>query len=521
MSFVNMATLVERDRALKGGFGFDTESKHLTAIYKSQGRDLTIKWLKLLGQGDKDNIKPLQAKLLKRLVYNAAVTYSSPPTRRLEFDGVQLGADDGPAQMLLASMYEGIDAKLKTADRTRSLLGNSILYGSPASDKSRKMRPVLRIFQPHNVLRDVDSGDADDMRSDSRVAFLVHESEDPNQRLYHYWAHEDDGSWSAFRVNGAGYLINGDADYLFPDGAPPFTETPFLQMYDEDPEGQAWVDIDETRSAFSLGVDVVLNELMLLVKFEAHTPMYGAGFMNKDDVPDRIGAGEFWAFENPESSISTVPMNPKLLELVNVTKYLSEVFASGEFLPADFFLANRQYETGAKGRLRQQDLEMRRQDQAQAARENERTLFDFMRAIHNAYASDWNQPRIPEAAEVEVELGAPYFPVDRADLQKAYAFDLSIGAASMIDYFMERDRLPRHRAIKKWKRIQLDRERYPVRENPAAILGGPRHANGEGSATPGENGVVRDASSMNPNRAASNEEASNVGAARKAIQPAN
>jgi hypothetical protein len=519
VSFVDLNKLIERDRELKGGHSFDDESKNLTVIYNGEARSLTMAWLKVMGQGDDKNLKPFQTKLLKRFVHTAAVTYATPPTRRLEVSDTALGGDDGPEQRLLASVYQGIDPKMKGADRWRSLLGQSIPYCMPSSERSRKRRPIVRIFQPHNVLRDVDNGDADDMRSDAAVAFRINESENPKQSVFHFWKHEDDGSWRAFRVDGNGDLIGGDADALFPDGEPPFLEAPFLVMYDQDPEGQAWVPIDQTRSAFALGMNVVLNELMLLVKYEAHTPMYGAGFMNKDDVPDRIGPGEFWAFENPESRINTVPMNPKLAEMISISRYLSEAFASGEMLPADYFLASRKFETGAAGKLRQQDLEARRQDQAQAARETEETLFEIIRSIHNAYAETWKRRELPTDASLAVELGAPWFPVDLAELQKTWAFDLSIGAGSMIDYLMERRHITRDQAVKQWERIQLDRERFPVRENPAAILGGPKSANGPGSATSenGEDGVERDASSMNPNRAASNEEASAVGAARRAV----
>lgn len=519
MALIDMDKFRARDRALKGGFNFDSESKNLTAIYQGEARELTRAWLKKMGQGDQKNILPFQTKLLKRMVHTAAVTYETPPTRRLEVDNTPLGADDGPQQTLLARVYQGADAKLKSADRWRTALGQAIACVSPSSDRSKKRRPQLRVFQPHFVMRDVDDGDAEDMRSDVKVAFCTRESTDPKEAEYQLWLHNDDGTWEAWVIDGAG--VAKEAIYE-DDGSVPFEGTPFFQIYDEDPQGQAWIPIDETRSAFALGMNVVMNELMVVLKYEAHTPMYGSGFMNKDDVPDAIGPGEFWAFENVESTINTVPLSPKLIEMMQVSKYIAESFASGENLPADFFLANRSYETGAAGKLRMQDLEKRRQDQTAAARESEVALFDAMRSVHNAYAQDWSEVQLPKDAELVVELGAPWFPVDLKELQGTYAFDLSIGSASIIDYLMDSKRIPRDQAVKLYERVQLDRARYPLRENPAAILGGQRNANGEGSATSITGGkgadVQRDSSSINPNRAASNEAGSKAGAARKGMR---
>lgn len=510
MSFVDIAKLIERDRELKGGPEFDEESINLTNIYQGQARALTRKWLKDMGQGDPDNIKPFQTKLLKRLIHTAAVTYATPPTRRLEVDGIGMPDE---MQARVEKSYRKTDRGLKQGDRWRTVLGQSVIFFSPSH---RERRTNVRIFQPHNVLRDVDDSHADQISSDQQVAFRIKvDEDDPTRSVFYYFVQVKEGIWDAFRVNGAGELIDDDRDALYPNGEVPFDGAPFVMIYDEDPEGSAYVPIDETRTAFALGQNVVLNEVMYLLKQEAHTVLYGSGFTNTQDLPDKWGAGAFWGFEDPEASIQPVNLNPKLTESIAISRHIAEVFCAGEGLPADYFLASRKYESGAAGRLRQQDLEARRQDQQQDALETEEAIFVIKRAIENTYASQWKVKRIPEEAELAVELGRPWQPVDLAELQKTYAFDMSIGVASGIDYMMERDRSTYAQAVKKWEKTQIDREKYPLRENPAAILGGQKSANGEGSATP----IEQDASSINPNRAASNEEASTVGAARKGLRP--
>jgi len=515
MTFVDMAGLIARDRLLKpGGQLFDDESINLTAIYRGQARELTRTWLRAMGQGDPDNRKPLQTKLLQRLVKTAAITWANAPTRRLLLDDVPL-PDLSPEARLLERFYRPINSVLKQADRWRTGLGQAAIYFSP---DDRRGRPKARIYQPHNVARDPDDSDADDIGSDARLAFKVaHVDGRPEACIWHYWAQEDDG-WHAWRVYESGELVT-DEDALYPGGVVPWRVAPFVMLYDEDPEGHAWVPIDETRSAFSLGLNVSLNEIAYLLKQEAHSPVYASGVANSQDLPKRWGPGAFWGFEEAEARVQSLGLNPKLLESIQISRHLLEIFAGGEGLPADYFLASRRYETGAAGQLRQQDLEARRQDQQQQAIETEERIFEIVREMAAASSTRWNVRPLPVDAEIEVELGRPFQSIDLGELQQTYAFDLSIGAASLVGYLQERHRLTRDQAIRRLARVEVERALYPLRENPASLIGGPRPAAGQGSATPAgsPSDVQPDASSMNPNRAASVDGASNVAAARRGI----
>lgn len=525
MPFVDMMGLKARDLWLKGGDDLDTESSNLKDLYLGQGRDLTLAHLQKMGQGDRKNLeRPFQTKLLKRFVKTAAVVWATPPTRRVGVAGVSLG-DDDPKVELVSRIYQRsrINSYLKSVDRWRTLLGQAIIYVNPPQENRPEKLPI-RVFWPHAVMRNPTDTAQDDITQDEALAFLVYR--DPRteaKSIWHYWRQVEPDQWEAFRVYFSGELVDDNADAIFPGGRAPFEGCPFLQVYDELPEGRAWLPIDETRSAFQLATNIVMNDVLYLLKQEAHSVIGVTGITNQRDMPKRWGPGEMWGFEDPETRLHLLALNPKLAESIAISRHVLEIFAGGEGLPGDYFLATRKYETGAAGRLRQQDLDARRQDQLQDGLEVELELFDIIRNLWNTYRAN-DGDRIDPLLSMGVELGRQWYPTDLATLQQTYAFDISIGAASMIDYLMERDRLTREQAIDKYERIQADREVYVVRENPASLIQGRNNAGAPGSSSsftgrpPDPEGVEPDASSMNPDRAASNEAGSVAGAARRSLE---
>jgi len=515
MPWVDMKALLERDQALKGP-ALNKESERLSAIYFAQARELTRQWLEQLGQGDPDQAKPLQSRLLRQLVRSVAVVWRRPPTRIVTLDGADL-PDRQKLAVAVDKLYMDCktDAYLKSLDRCRTLLGTSLGYVSPHPRGGGA--PLIRVFQPHNVLRDPEDSVQDDPAFDSAIAFRVKQGRDAEDSIYHYFRREDEDTLRGWRIKGNGELTSGE-DELFEGGLVPYRTPPWFVLYDELSEGAAWLPIDESRSAFALTTNVVLSELIYLVKQEAHSILAASNLSPGDQLPQRFGPGMLFGFEG-EVDLRAVSLNPKLEQVIDVHKHLLEVMSAGEGLPPDYFLSTRRYETGAAGRLRLQDLEERRQEQMQDAIRTEASLFRILLEVHNATEG---RDTISEDLELRVELARPWFPTDVSDLQRAAAFDISLGAMSMVDYVMDRHQLTRGQAIAYLERVNVDRERYPVRENPAALLTGPRPANGPGSATPAldddAQNVQRDGSSINPNRAASNEQGSVVGAARRAVK---
>lgn len=512
----DVSKLIGRDRELKGGAEFERESSSLYALYAGQSKNMTLGALEDSGQGDPEQKRPIQTKLLRRVVRTVAVMWSTPPTRMLSIDGVTLPPTDVQSFELAYELGQ-INSWLKLSDRYSSLLAQAVVRFTT----NRRGRVQPRVYAPHLVHRDPDPTNADDMATDRAVAFRVTDAKDAADCEFHVFVQENEDEWVAWKLNGKGNLI-GDEHALFKDGKVPYAGPSFVQVYDDLSEGRAWLPLDETRTAFSLGLNVLANEIAYLLKQEAHTPVAVSGLSSRKSLPKRWGPGEVWGFEDEGVEVQTFNLNPKLLESIGVSRHFLELFAGGEGLPADYFLSSRKYETGASGRLRMQDLEQRRFDKLEGAKLVERECFEIIRSIWNAHAEEWERDPIDEDARLKVELSRPYFPVDVEELQQALFNDLSIGAASMIDYFGERWGLQRTEAIARYHRVQEDREKYPARENAAAILVGRRKAGEEGSATRTSDddedaGVVPDGQSPNPNRAASNEAGSRIGAARRGV----
>lgn len=491
--------LIKEDTDLKGGDDFNRESEHLTALYKGRARQLTRERLNAQGQGDPDMKAPFQSKLLRRLVHTVAVVWAQPPTRLLHVAGERL-PDEDPHALLFAKVYQQgrINSYLKTADRWRALLGQVVLY----FNANPRGRVEPRIFQPHLVYRAPDPTNQDDMSTDRAVGFCVRrDPKDKAKCVYHVWEQVDDGVWEARRVNGKDEEIDGP-DALFDGRTPPFEIPPFLQIYDELPEGRAWVPIDETRSAFAFGQSAVMNDIAFLLKSEAHTQIAASGVDNKTELPDKWGPGTVWSFENPEARISALSLDPKLLEAVGVSRHFLEVFASGEGLPADYFLATRRYETGSAGRLRMQDLDARRQDQSLDAVLTELDTFEIVRAIHNAYG--FGNADLPAVLEMQAELARPHFPVDIDELQKAWEWDLKHGLGSPIDYLEERHRISREQAILRYRRQREDLDMYPIAmpaEAASSAGGEPEDNRGRPPNDDGTTGPDADAITPRPHRA--------------------
>jgi hypothetical protein len=480
---MDIQELKRRDEDLKGGPAFNRESEHLTAIYQGQGKGRLLSHLKKQGQGDPDlRTHPFQTKLLRRLVQTVAVVWSQSPTRIFSVQGERL-PDTSAHVRNLADVYQRgrINSYLKTADRWRALLGQVIVYLSP----NPRARVEPRLYQPHLVLRDPDDSNQDDMSTDRAVAFQIRCDSDPKKEIWHLWEQVNPGDWEARRVNGAGEDISGP-DAIYPGATPPFGGAPFLQIYDELPEGRAWVPIDETRTAFSVGQNTFVNELAYLLKQEAHTVVTVSGTEGNKELPSKWGPGEIWGFTNPEAKAEALKLDPKLLESIGVSRHLMELFAAGEGLPADYFLASRRYETGASGRLRQQDLEARRQDQVQDAILSEVEVFDILREIHNAHA-DFG-PAIPEEIRMQPELTRPHFPVDTSELQGAWDFDMARGLGSAIDYLVERHRFTREQAILFYHRVQDDLAAYPIHQ-PSETSGATKSEQGIQGRPPVDDGL--------------------------------
>ena len=509
MTFYDIKGLVERDKATKPQAGtYDTTAIELSQFYEDRAQNIVLAYLKALGIGDRMNPAHLSASALRRIVSDQSVVYSTPPVRLLEVAGVEL-EDDDPEMKNLNEVFERMiyNAHWQQIDELRNLYRN-VAVVLQESDAHGCVQ--IRTFEPFNVIRHVDPRAADIMDADQAVAFQISSGREDSRNVYELWLHEDDGNWRMHIVDGTGARTGvqpfGD------DGASPFgSVAPFFMAYDEVPRGRAWLPINSNRLAFCKNASGLINDLVYLVKQEAHSSVA----ISTDDqrgLPTENGPGRVWVTP-ADSSIQVLSPNPKIAESAGLLDRVLRMWSNSESLPPDTFQADRQILTGQALKVLNMPLSERRRRQVPLVAPLEARAYQKLVAVHNAYHEQWGLPRLLEDAELRVTASDTWQPTDPKELQETVFKDLAIGAQSIIGYLMERYGLTRPEAVRKYERVQRDREVFPVMsaQNPLAIVDGGPHV-----AT-GPNGAQKNVDAFNPEIETSTEGASITDAVRVAL----
>lgn len=465
--FADLEALMEIDRGHKpGGVRYDEDAVRLCELYEDRARACTLSHLKQLGVGNPDNPHPFSVPVLRRLVESLAVAYTTPPTRRLSRASRELG-DSNPAVRALSEVYERmqVDQHWAEIDRLRTLYGCvAVTYVESAAHRSVQ----ARIFEPFNILRSPNPRAADILDEDEVVAFCLRYDSELEKRRYEVW-----------RRTPRGYVVavcdgKGEVESMpYGDGTAPYAEIPAQMVYCDLPRGRAYLPISESRIAFALGTNAILNDLAYLIQQEAHTTLAVEDTGTRaGSVPTTVGPGTIWTVP-PDSNPKTLATNPKIDEAGRVLDQTLRLFATGESLPADTFLTDRRVLTGQALKVQERPLAARRASLATMACEDERRAYRKIAMVHNAHAAEWGTPELALDVELSVSLGRAWQPVDPTELQRVYFGDLEAGAASIIDYLQERHGLTRDAAIRTYERVQEDRAAYPVEQNMAARIDGP------------------------------------------------
>lgn len=508
MSLIDVKSIRKADEALKpGGVQYDEDAIKLAQLFEDRSRALTTAYLKQRGLGRPNESTPIEVSILRRIVEALAVTYRTPPVRRLAVNGREL-ADANPSAQALAQVYArmSIDLHMQTIDVMRTLYRQVVVTYAESHAHGCAQ---LRVFEPFNVARKANPMAADTLEEDEAILLCVCAGKDDASSLYQAWLHADDGSWRCWVVDGRGELAEGVDQPYDEDGIPPFEGLPAQLIYDEHPRGRAYLPIPQSRVSFALAVNGLVADLAYLVQMESHTPMHLA----TDDtrgVPTETGPGKLW-LSPADSRITALATNPKIAESGEVLDQLLRLWLTGETLPGDALKAGAPIVTGAALKVRERDLTARRQRQVALAIEDERRAYAKIAAVHNTFAEVWRLPELREDAELRVSIARQYVPADPKEVQDRMYRDIAIGAASVLDYIQERDGCDRDTAIRTWQRVQEDRALFPVGQTPGALVedAGPLAALGPGSATkkPGE---------FNPELGTSTEGASVVDAVKRA-----
>lgn len=501
---------------------FDLDSIKLSEIYNGQARDTLRTYLLTRGMGDRGAVDPVQTGLVGRLVRMLSGLYAFPATRMLYRGGEILPADDADTKAF-SEVANSMDLDIVWGEieaLTTLLMQVVVTFGESEEDGTI----VARVFEPHNVIRWPSPGAADKLEKDVAFALCLVDHAKPEHCRYQLWQQEDDG-WHFWVVDKASNII--EAPYG-PDGLIPFAELPALLVTARPALGKAWIPIPQNRLTLAQAIDALANEILLLVKQQAHSRQIFA--INRKGQLDDVEVGPDTLLEiDPDDEFKIHELRPMLEEANKTWDRFQTVLALSEDLPADVFSASSSSASGAAQKVRERDIEKRRQVRARLASKAEAKAYRKIAAMLAVptVAARLGLPQIPEDVRLIATFARPRQEVDEKEMQEISFKEMAIGTKSKIEHIADMRRIPHDEAIALHDRIEDERRRYPleptrelvaeavstesqnVTQNPGALVSGPKPALGpaSGKKTPG---------AFNPELGTSTEGASVTDAVRRA-----
>jgi len=470
MTFGKMLdALREADRATKPASA-DQEWASLAAYYEDQSRSQTRRALEDLGMGLAANQLPVDVgPLLRQVVDRAATVYRRAPSRFLSRDGVRLAEDSDEHRLLLSVLERAqYDVSWRRIDRRRTLLGQDIVRLYPSDHRGSV---VLRSFGPHQVLRAVDATGGDLMDEDESIALML-----AGESWELWYRHPDDRAWCAVWIDKDGALLPRQPFAEEPDFRSPYDLLPIQQVYSDFPGGLPWISPSQSRLAYVRGVNAVVNDVLALVAYQAHSTRVYQRVDPNNRLPESTGPGVVIAIDRDEDVRDIAP-SPAITQVVGVAELLLRLFSTSEYLPANEFDPAKSLVTGAAYRVQLQPLQDRREDQISLVVPDERGMLARLAAVHNIHAANWGVPQLDTSLQLELEIPDLEAPTTETEAGNLAARQLAVGTASVIDLIQRESACTRAEAIARYERIRLDLERYPSRlaaQASVSEINGPR-----------------------------------------------
>lgn len=484
----SIGKLIEHDQSCKGG-GNNEEWLLAKDYYEDTSRALTQKFNDDIDAGIEDNPRPLEIALLRRIVDRLGV-YQAAPTRYLLRDDTRL-VDDSPEMRALERVYKRMrmDSNMRRADRLRGLYRQCVIRVYP-SDARRSA--VVRCFEPFNVARRPNflEGSADQIETDYEFALCLSKEKSCGKAIWEHWTRDEtradndhpQGIWTMRVVNESGDMLEDQpfADTNFDN---PYDVLPVLQIYDEEPQGRAWLPPRSSRTSWASAVNALVNDLWALVFAQAHD---NVAFIMEDpaSAPSDTGPNTAWALDKGDD-VKRLSGNPKIEGSIKVLLELLATWSISEDLPADEFDRSKSMVTGVALLVRERGLNARRRELIPLAEEDERLLYERIAAVNNLHRDDWKLPELPVDVELVMQAGELRPPRDPAELISTYAKEIALGTKSLIDLIMAMESCDRPAAIRRYEQAALDLETYPVRQNPGSMQEGPKLAGVDGAPVDG------------------------------------
>lgn len=442
----------------------DVEWSQLLALYEDQSRSSTRAHLAEMGMGLRDGLPLDMGRMLRQVVDRAATVYRNPPSRYLvSSTGRRLAETRGEHQAMLEALNRAqYDVTWRRADRLRTLLQQVGLRFYPSDHRGSV---VVRIFAPHQIKREVDPACSDMMDHDSRFSLEL------SGDLREYWCRhpEDPSVWTMAWVTKDGALLPRERQPLAEsldvvDGHPyyvsPYPMLPVQMVYADHAGGAPWLPPGESRQAWVRNLTALVNDVMALVKLQAHNTRVFKRNNPNSVLPADTGPNVTVAIDREEELVDLKP-SPAIEECLSVIKLFSRLFATSEYLPGSEFDPEKQILTGAALRVQLQPLYDRREDQVPLVAADELSAFRRLRAVHNVHAAGWGVATLSTDYELEVEVAELEAPTTPTEAGNIAARNIAYGVQSVIDLIQQETSCTRPEAVKRYERVKGDLEAYP------------------------------------------------------------
>lgn len=447
--------------------GMDQNVSTLRAYYDDVSSGLTMRRLEDLGMGIAHNRRPLEVSLLRWVVDQLAVAYSSAPNRWLvSSNGKRLSESNGNVRAMKNALATSrYDLTWRKADRMRALCGQCVLRFFAVDERASVQ---TRVFTPEQVHRIPSAGIGDCMDSDEAFALDLSNG-------CEVWEREGD-EWICVWTDSNGRMLPAHKQPFAESGfIVPYERLPAQIVYDGVSNGEAWLAPRTTRIAAVESVNVLLNEALVLVQKQAHASRFITG-MDADEVPNVEGPGITTVLRNESARAYDLSPNPAIDQVVSFAREAIRTFLRSEGLPADSFETSARVLTGSALRAQMRELIERRRLAAVLAREDERQAWQRYVAVQSLHADSWGQTELADL-DIEVDLGNFELPTDTRETIDVTARELALGLASKVDAICRLRNVSREQALKILEQVKEDDALFGTSEVSATLAqDGPRTA---------------------------------------------
>lgn len=476
---VSIKEVLDADRAIKPDT-FVEDSEKLRNLYEGRGRQMIRQYLKDLGMGEW-RADPIQSGVVRRLVSAKSVLYTSPPIRLLRRKR-ELLAPGAKESQDLEELEErcGWNETFAAIDKQRHLY-RSVAVEWAESFEERAI--VARVYPPDKVHRMVDPGAKDKIGRDRAIAICLLGVGGPRAQRYRLYERYDEG-WAITVVDGEDNVL----DRPYGDDLLPFDRLPIQLFTDEPLLGCAWLQPPQPTVAVSLGADVILSELMILVKHQGHSKEYATAgaqeFMDSVRGAIEETGPDVVPVLPPDSKIDILTQSPEIEGSIGVVKRYMSSLAIANGLPADNFSEDQPAQSSEALRIKERDLDRARRELSGLAGRQEAEAFEIHKSILAVYGGELELPQFPEDVRMITLFSPAWQPSSVRDAQDISVKEIAAGSKSLVEHTAERYGCSMSHAKALLRQIAIWRKEFPLAQNPGALQEGPRAALGEGSATP-------------------------------------